>query len=156
MSDQDRRQFLKGLLGRLVQSAGVVVLASAAASRAHGEQTTNDNSQGDVRERADKLARNGRRAADGAEEPTQPVGFLNLSFGRPPVGIRPPIADWRNGGWDNGNIGGWRNRGGGNFRNGGWVNTGWPNGGLGGWRNGGVGGWTNGGWPNGGWRNVFF
>jgi hypothetical protein len=141
MGDQDRRHFLKGLLGRLVQSAGVVVLASAAASRVRGEQATNENSPGDVRERADQLARDGRRPADAAGGEAQPVNFLNLSLGRPPG--RP--GAWVNGGWPNGGLGGWRNAGLGGFRNVGWPNGGWPN-----------VGWVNGGWPNGGWRNVFF
>lgn len=129
MSELNRRQYLKKLLGQLVQTAGTVVLASAAASAASAQaQPTQEppkdkppqDQGGDIRDRADKLP----RPPEGETEADQfQVAFINTY--------------WRNYGWGNG------------WRNGGWRNGGWGNGwGNGGWRN---GGWRNG-WGNGGWR----
>lgn len=140
MSDLDRRQFLKGLLGAVVQGAGAVVLASATAKAARASSADADPTvepPKDLQDRADQLAMNWNRSEASAESASTESNveaneFLN-------VGWNP---GFRNGGWPNG---GWRN--------GGWGNGGWPNGGWrnGGWRN---GGWRNGGWRNGGWLNA--
>jgi hypothetical protein len=136
MSDLGRRQFLKSLLGTVVQGAGAVVLAGAsvrAARAAAAAPDTTDLPQDDLLKRADQLAMNWTRAEANSESMTaaEANGFLN-------VGWNP---GFRNGGWPNH---GWRN--------GGWFNGGWPNGSWrnGGWRN---GGWSNGAWRNGGWLN---
>src|SRR5262245_37013573 len=162
MSDFDRRQFLKGLLGKLVQAAGSVVVASAAvaAAKAQANQPAGtEPSPGDLQERADQLAANGNFPAEEAE--ARASEFLNGAFRNTPVGgfRNTPIGSFRNtpiGSFRNGPIGGFRNGPVGGFRNtpvGGFRNT--PVGGFGngGWPNGGWGGFGNGGWPNGVWRN---
>jgi hypothetical protein len=145
MSEHDRRQFLKGILGRLAQAAGTVVVASTAASsaRAQGYQPEEaETSREGVQERADRLAATGNFPAEaeaGAYE------FLNGAFRNTPLG-----------GFRNGPLGGFRNTPLGRFRNGplgGFRNTPLGSFGNGGWPNGGWGGFNNGGWPNGGWGN---
>ena len=146
MSDFDRRQFLKGILGKLVQATGTVVVASAAASTARAEGSHSagaEPSPEGVQERADRLAATVNFPAE-----AEANEFLNGSFRNTPLG-----------GFGNGPLGGFRNTPLGNFRNtpfgrfrntplGSFGNGGWPNGGWGGFRN---GGWPNGGWHNGGW-----
>ena len=129
MSDIDRRQLLKGVLGALVQAAGTVVLASTAGSTAaaQGAETPPE----DVQARADRLAACGDGEAAEANE------FLNAGFRNGFGGLG---GGFRNNAWRNGGLGGIGGIGGG-FRN-----NAWSNGGL-------VGGFRNGGWPNVGWRN---
>jgi hypothetical protein len=142
MSDFDRRQLLKEILGRLVQTAGIVVVASATpAARAQRHQSEEAGTPREgVQERADRLAASANGSTEaGANE------FLNGAFRNTPLG-----------GFGNAPLGGFRNTPLGSFRNaplGGFRNT--PLGvfGNGGWPNGGWGGFRNGGWPNVGWRN---
>jgi hypothetical protein len=138
MSDFDRRQFLKGVLGKLAQAAGTVVVASAAArGKAEGADTPPES----VQERADRLAATSDFLAEeaGANE------FLNGAFRNTPLGGfgNGPLGGFRNtplGAFRNGGLGGFRNTPLGAFGNGGWPNGVW-------------GGFRNGGWPNVGWRN---
>jgi hypothetical protein len=157
MSNLDRRQFLKSILGKLVQTAGTVVVASAAASLAKAQGNESEAATTppeDVRERADRLAATGN-VPDEAD-PAQlfrPGGFRNTPLGsfinRPLGSFRnTPIGAFRNTPVDafrNTPVDAFRNTPGGVFANGGWPNGGWPNGGW--------GGFHNGGWPNFGWRN---
>jgi hypothetical protein len=146
MSDTDRRQFLKSILGRLVQTAGAVVVASVAASTPRAQANQSDAAESpanDIQQRADQLAATGNVPAEETE--TVANEFLNGAFRNTPLG-----------GFGNGPRGGFRNTPLGNFRNtpvGGFRNT--PLGAFGnaGWPNGGWGGFNNGGWPNMGWRN---
>jgi hypothetical protein len=118
MSDSDRRQFLKGVLGTLVQAAGTVVLASTTAAKPEGTEASPE----DIQDRADRLA----CSADGATGEASNA-FLNYR----PV---PTFGGFlNNAGWPNGL--------GGLFRNTPWVNGPWTNGP---WRN----GWPNFGWRN--------
>lgn len=140
MSDLDRRQFLRGLLGAVVQGAGAVVIASASAKAARAVESEKDSNEPppkDLQDRADQLAMNWNRAEVSTESAVAESSAVANEFLN--VGWNP---GFRNGGWPNG---GWRN--------GGWHNGGWPNGA---WRNGGWhnGGWRNGGWRNGGWLNA--
>jgi hypothetical protein len=121
MSDSDRRQFLKGVLGTLVQAAGTVVLASTAASPAAAKPEGTATPPEDIQDRADRLASSGDSAAGKAAN-----AFLNYR----PV---PTFGGFLNGGWPNG-VGGL-------FRNAPWINGPWTNGP---WRN----GWPNFGWRN--------
>jgi hypothetical protein len=107
MSTQHRRQFLKDLLSALVQSAGAVVVACAAAPAAMAPAAA----PRDPQERADQLPP-AEEAADG----TYPVDFVNRAFRNG--------GGFRNGGFANG---GFRNGG---FRNGGFANSGFRNGGF--------------------------
>jgi hypothetical protein len=149
MSDFDRRRFLKGILGSLVQAAGAVVVASAAASKARAGGKELEGAEAppkDLQERADRLATSGNCTPEEPEGGAQAVSFLNGGFRNTPWGR-----------FRNTPLGGFRNTPLGNFRNtplGAFRNT--PLGsrwGNGGWPNGGWGGWHNGGWPNGVWRN---
>jgi hypothetical protein len=145
MSNSDRRQFLKSVLDKLVQAAGTVVVASAAASVARAQGRATDGSKvlpGDVKARADRLAATGTALPD-AESAT--FEFLNGAFRNTPIG-----------GFRNTPVGGFRNTPLGAFRNsplGAFRNTPLSTFGNGGWPNGVMGGFRNGGWPNGGWRN---
>jgi hypothetical protein len=161
MSDLDRRRFLKGVLGKLAQAAGPVVLASAVveSSKVRGHESTGDDApHNDIQDRADRLAAANRLPAEteaGAFE------FLNGGFRNAPLGgfrntplggfaNRPlssfrntPLSGFRNtplGTFANAPIGGFRNTPLSTFNNGGWPNGVW-------------GGFNNGGWPNVGWRN---
>jgi hypothetical protein len=138
MSDFDRRQFLKGILGKLVQAIGTVVVASATASlaRAQGRQSEEANPPPEgVQERADRLAATGKFPAEEAEAGANE--FLNGAFRNTPLGgfRNTPLGNFRNA-----PLGAFRNTPLGAFGNGGWPNGGW-------------GGFRNGGWPNGGWLN---
>src|SRR5262249_44116292 len=145
MSDIDRRHFLKGVLSSLVQTAGTVIVASAAvsAARAQGNDAEGaDPPPEDVQEAADRLAAANVAEAEAAAEPNE---FRNGAF------LNTPLGAFRNGA-----PGGFRNRPQGSFRNapvGGFRNTPWGAFGNGGWSNGGWGGFRNGGWPNGAWMN---
>jgi hypothetical protein len=149
MSDFDRRQFLKDILGKLVQTAGTVVVASATASMAmakgrQSEETTPSEGEG-VQKRAARLAANSNFSAEEAEAGTNAFEFLNGAFRNTPFGgfRNTPFGGFRNtplGGFRNGPLGGFRNTPLGAFGNGGWPNGYW-------------GGFQNGGWPNGLWRN---
>jgi hypothetical protein len=116
MSDLDRRQLLRRLLG--LAPAGVVVVARAVLQA--NAASAGAPPAGDVQERADRLT-----AAEPptAEDGREPVLFLN--------------SGWRNGGgWRNAgfNNTGWRNSVGwqnGNWKNGAWTNGAWKNGGWG-------------------------
>jgi hypothetical protein len=157
MSNSDRRQFLKGILGKLVQAAGTVVVASAAVStaRARGAQTEGAKTPPEgLQERADRLTATGNCPPEEVEGGEQAVAFLNGGFRNNPWGR------FRNnplGGFRNTPLGAFRNTPLGNFRNtplGAFRNT--PLGnvwGNGGWPNGGWGGFNNGSWPNFGWGN---
>jgi hypothetical protein len=146
MSDFDRRQFLKGILNKLAQTAGTIVMASAAASpaRAQGHQSEGaETPPENVRERADRLAATRNLPAEEAEAAANE--FLNGAFRNTPLGAfrNRPLGGFRNtplGSFRNGLGGGFRNTPLGVFGNGGWPNGGW-------------GGFHNGGWPNMGWRN---
>ena len=145
MSDFDRRQFLKGLLGQLVRATGTVVVASAAVSsvQARGERPAGNDAPADsLQARADRLAATCPGAGAQGE---QAVAFLNGAFRNTPLGAfrNTPVGGFRNhllGGFQNTPLGAFRNTPLGAFGNGGWPNGGW-------------GGFNNGGWPNVGWRN---
>ncbi len=144
MSDCNRRQFLTGLLGKLAQAAGSVVVVSAV-TKAHAQECQSEQTNtrpDDVRTRADRLAANGHvpDAADAAASE-----FLNGAFRNTPLGGfgNTPLGGFRNtplGGFRNNPLGAFRNTPLSTFANGGWPNGGW-------------GGFNNGGWPNMGWRN---
>jgi hypothetical protein len=148
MSDFDRRQFLKGILGKLVQAAGTVVVASAAVStaRARGDQSEGAETPPEgLQERANRLAATGNCTPEEVEGGVN-AAFLNGGFRNTPWGR------FRNtplGGFRNTPLGNFRNTPLGAFRNtplgSAWGNGGWPNGGW--------GGFNNGGWPNFGWGN---
>lgn len=148
MSDVNRRQFLKGLIGRLAQATGVVVIASASAATARTEEDQTekgDAAASDVQERADRLVANATSSAVDAEEAEAALEFLNGAFRNTPLGAfrNTPLTGFRNtplGAFRNTPVSGFRNTPLGSFGNGGW-----PNGIL--------GGFQNGGWPNGGWGN---
>src|SRR5262249_14146591 len=139
MSNFDRRQFLKGLLGKLAQAAGTVVVASAAVAAAKAQAGQPEGAATppkDIQERADQLAASCESPA--AEAPLSE--FLNGAFRNTPVGAfrNLPFGAFRNtpiGAFRNGPVGGFRNGPMGGFGNGGWPNGGW-------------GGFHNGGWPN--------
>jgi hypothetical protein len=148
MSNFDRRQFLKGVLSKLVQTAGTVVVASVAVStaKAHDNQAGEaEASLEDIQKRADRLAAAGNSAGEGpAAESNE---FLNGGFRNTPLGAfrNAPLGGFRNtplGAFRNAPLGGFRNTPLGAF-----GNSGWPNGGF--------GGFQNGGWPNVGWRNFW-
>jgi hypothetical protein len=149
MSNFERRQFLKGILDKLVQAAGAVVVASASLARAQGGQPGGtDAPREDVQERADRLAATCNSPAEDAG--ANAFAFLNGAFRNSPLGgfRNTPVGRFRNtplGAFRNSPLGRFRNTPLGSFGNGGW-----PNGGWGGFGN---GGWPNGGWPNGGWLN---
>src|SRR5262245_13517845 len=87
MSDFDRRQFLKGILGKLVQTAGTVVIASATASlaRAQGHQSEGDETPpDDIQERADRLAATHDFLAEETEAGANE--FRNGAFRNTPLG----------------------------------------------------------------------
>jgi hypothetical protein len=168
MSTFDRRQFLKGVLGKMAVAAGTVVVASAAApvAQGRGDRPGETNSGGkDVEERADRLVATGHFP----NEEMAAAEFLNGGFRNTPLGgfgngplggfRNTPLGGFRNtplGGFGNGPLGGFRNSPVAGFRNaplGGFRNT--PIGPFanGGWPNGGWGAFRNGGWPNHGWGN---
>lgn len=142
MSDFDRREFLKGLLGNLARAAGTVVVASAAVSTVRPEQPSEATPpEEDVKKRADRLADSCQLPA----EETVANAFLNGAFRNTPLGAfrNAPLGAFRNaplGAFRNTPIGAFRNTPIGSFGNGGWPNGVW-------------GGFQNGGWPNMGWRN---
>src|SRR5262249_44487058 len=133
--------FKDALLARLRESAGPVLLATAA--------FTTTTSDGDLTATPDPLGIQER--IEQIREDLAPLAEHG------PAGEGQDLASWLNGAWHNGGWrpgGGWRN-GGGLFPGGGWRP---PGGGLlpgGGWRNGGWQNlpWANGGWHNGGWFN---
>jgi rSAM-associated Gly-rich repeat protein len=102
MAHPDRRRFLKDLLGTLVQGAGTIVLASAAAAHALAQVASGQDT--DIQKRADELA-----GAAGANEEDLLVSFVNRAF-RNGYG-----GGFRNGGFRNAGFGG-------GFRNGGFAN----------------------------------
>src|SRR5262249_805173 len=133
-------------LQKLVQSAGTVVVASAAWSAAPAQANQEKPGQipaDDVKQRADRLA---AAVGDNAAEETEAAAeFLNGAFPNTPVGAfrNHPRGAFRNhplGSFRNGPVGGFRNQPFGVWGNGGWPNGAW-------------GGFGNGGWPNGVWRN---
>jgi hypothetical protein len=145
MSKLDRRQFVKDALGKLLQVAGTIVVASAAPivakAQGHESQSAQDPAE-DVQGRADRLAANGNCPGEDAAALNE---FLNGAFRNTPVGgfRNTPFGGFRNtplGGFRNTPLGGFRNTPLSTFGNGGWPNGGW-------------GGFHNGGWPNLGWRN---
>ncbi|MBL8797368.1 MAG: hypothetical protein JNM56_25930 [Planctomycetia bacterium] len=147
MSDLNRRELLKGILGKLAQATGTVVVASAALSLpgvqgqppVAGEQPVDD-----LLDRADRLSASHPAPSPEAEDACNT--FLNGGFRNTPLGA-----------FRNTPLGGFRNTPLGNFRNtpvGGFRNT--PLGSSfanGGWPNGTMSGFRNGGWPNMGWHN---
>jgi hypothetical protein len=162
MSNLDRRQFLKGILDRLAQVAGSVVVASATASMARAQAGQSDQAERpeDLQERADRLAAAANLSAEETEAAT--FEFRNGAFVNTPLGGfgNSPIGGFRNtplGAFRNTPLDTFRNRPLGAFRNGISDNM-FRNGPLGpfangGWRNNPWGGFQNGGWPNGGWQN---
>jgi hypothetical protein len=148
MSDFDRRHFLKGILSKLAQTAGSVVIVSVAVSSAKGTDRPNDaaeESAESIQDRANRLAAARTPGTEGEAETAAAANeFLN--------GFRnTPLGAFRNrpfGGFGNSPLGAFRNAPLGGFRNtplGAFANGGWPNGMW--------GGFNNGGWPNFGWRN---
>ncbi len=117
MTNSNRRQFLKGVLGALT---GTVVLASSTSSHAAtADQPTPEPQPGkpaDIQERAEQIA----NAAGTAEEEVLVRAFVNGGF-RNGIG-----GGFRNGGFANGGggfrNGGFRNGVGGGFRNGAFRN----------------------------------
>ncbi len=161
MSDTNRRQFLKGVLGKLALASGTTIVATTAASEAkphgllsNGTETPPDDFQG----RADRLAANGNPTGEATE--FEPAQFGRERFRNGGLGgfANGPLGGFRNtpiGTFRNGLLGGFRNTPLGTF-----ANSPWPNGPIGGFQNFGWpnGGWVNGGfqnfgWPNGIWRN---
>jgi hypothetical protein len=141
MSDFDRRQFLKSVLTTLAQTAGTVVVASAAASTATAQSRGEELPQEDIQERADRLAATWNfPGAESEAEAAQFGAFRNTPLGRFRNGILGGFRNTPLGGFRNTPLGGFRNTPLGGFGNGGWPNGGW-------------GGFGNGGWPNGGWNN---
>lgn len=146
MSDFDRRQFLRDILGKMAFAAGTVVVATTTskAARAQGDQPQEGEPNGQpIEERANQLARTGNSPSE-AEAAT--FEFLNGGFRNTPLGSfrNTPFGGFRNrplGSFQNAPLGAFRNTPLGPFANGGWPNGGW-------W-----GGFHNGGWPNMGWRN---
>ena len=115
MTEPQRRQFLKDLLGALAQGAGAVVLASAVPARAEAQAASGENE--DIQKRAEELAE-----AAGAEEEDLLVNFVNRAF-RNGYGGGFRNAGFRNGGVGGGfRNGGFRNGYGGGFRNGAFRN----------------------------------
>jgi rSAM-associated Gly-rich repeat protein len=109
MSTTNRREALRTLLTGALQAAGTVVLACSALPAALAQGNQGPPAEGDLQERADRLA---------SEENAPPEGYeLTGAF--------------RRGGFANGGGGG----GGGGFRRGGFANGG--GGGGGGFRRGG-------------------
>jgi hypothetical protein len=108
MSTMNRREVLRSLLTGALQTAGTVVLACSALP-AVAAQENQRPPEGDLQERADRLA---------SEE------------GAAPEGHEVPWGAFRRGGFANG-------AGGGAFRRGGFANGGYGGGGFrrGGWRN---------------------
>jgi hypothetical protein len=151
MSNTDRRQFLRGILDRLVQVAGTVVVASATASQTRAQAGQADGAElpAGIQERADQLAATANIPAEETEASNcefRNGGFVNTPLGSfrnggvqavPPIGVfrNLPVSTFRNT-----PLSTFRNSGFGPFANGGWPNVGW-------------GGFHNGGWPNGVWRN---
>jgi hypothetical protein len=147
MSNIERRQFLKGILGKLAQVAGAVVVASAAVSKVGAErpQSEGTDTPEDLQQRADRLAATANLSAEEVEGDPNTFAFLNGAFRNTPLGgfRNTPFGGFRNtplGRFRNSPIGAFRNTPIGSFGNGGWPNGGW-------------GGFHNGGWPNFGWRN---
>jgi len=102
MAHSNRRQFLKAVLGTLVQGTGTIVLASAATAQARSQVAGSQTS--DIQARAEHLAE-----AAGANEEALAVNFINRAFRNGYGGA------FRNGGFRNGGVGG-------GFRNGGFAN----------------------------------
>jgi hypothetical protein len=121
MSTMNRREVLRSLLTGALQTAGTVVLACSALPAAAAEGDQRPPAEGDLQERADRLA-----AEEGAASKGQDV----------------PWGGFRRGGFANG-------AGGGGFRRGGFANGG-AGGGFrrGGFANGGGGGFRNSGFRN--------
>jgi hypothetical protein len=150
MSNFDRRQFLKGVLGKLALATGTVVLASTAVPAAGAPEAQPGETETlpeDIQKRVDQLASGGSVTEEAEAEANE---FLNGAFRNTPLGgfRNTPLGGFRNtplGGFRNNPLGAFRNTPLGSFGNGGW-----PNGGWGGFHN---GGWPNGVWPNGGWLN---
>jgi rSAM-associated Gly-rich repeat protein len=115
MADSNRRQFLKDLLGTLVQGTGAIVLASAATARALADAT--DSQSTDIQQRAEGLA-----GAAGAREEELHVNFVNRAV-RAGYGGAFRNAGFRNAGYGGGfRNGGFANGYGGGFRNGAFRN----------------------------------
>jgi hypothetical protein len=141
MSDFDRRQFLKGILVKLAQAAGTVVVASAAVSTARAQGHKSEGAETEDFQK--RLAATGKFPAE--ETAADANEFLNGAFRNSPAGAfrNSPVGAFLNhpvGAFRNGPVGGFRNYPSGGFGNGGWPNGGW-------------GGFRNGGWPNHAWRN---
>lgn len=169
MSSIDRRQILKSLLGKLTQTAGTLVVASAAVECLENKLIATEENQPlqpeTLEERVNLVVENNLTAASETETSqflNGPLGgFGNGAFGGFRNGAfggfgNGPLGGFRNGafgGFTNSPLGGFRNSPIGGFKNtpmGSFTNGGWPNGGIGGF-----GGFRNGGWSNGfgGWRN---
>src|SRR5262245_37075650 len=111
MSDFDRRQFFKGILDKLVQVAGTVVVASATApmARAQGRESEGAEPPENLQERADRLAATANFPAEEAEATT--FEFLNGAFRNTPLGGfgNTPVGGFRNtplGAFNNAPLGG--------------------------------------------------
>src|SRR5262245_22193126 len=78
MSDFSRRQFLKGVLGAMLQAAGSVVLASAAAPAARGGERPDggESPPESPQQRADRLAAAGDFPAEAAAEAAEFRNFF--------------------------------------------------------------------------------
>ena len=109
MSTMNRREVLRSLLTGALQTAGTVVLACSALPAALAQASEGPPAEGDLQERADRLA---------SEEGAAPEGQEFVYYG-----------GFRRGGFANGGGGGGFRRGGfanggygGGFRRGGWGN----------------------------------
>jgi hypothetical protein len=138
MSQMDRRQSLKLLLGGLIQTAGTVVLAKTVLPAQAAASEVQQQAQKDLAQRADRIAEAQGACRDGTGQ--QPCAFAN-AFGN----------SFNNGGFNNGGGSG------GAFKNGGFANGGGAAAGAfrnGGFANGGGGGaFRNAGFANGAFRN---
>jgi hypothetical protein len=111
MSTMNRRDLLRSLLTGTLQTAGTVVLACSALPAVATLVTQSPPAEGDLQDRADRLAPEGCAAPRG-QEVAWAAGFRRGGFANGGGG-----GGFRRGGFANGGGGG-----GGGFRRGGWVN----------------------------------
>ena len=107
MSTMNRRELFRSVFGGALKAAGTVVLACSALPAVATLVTQSPPAEGDLQDRADRLAPE-KRAAPRGQEVAWAAGFRRGGFA--------------NGGGGGFRRGGFANGGGGGFRRGGWVN----------------------------------
>ena len=115
MSTMNRREILRSLLTGALQTAGTVVLACAALPAVAAQESQGPPAEGDLQERADRLASKKGAGAGGQEVAYYGGGFRRGGFANGGGGYGG--GGFRRGGFANGGYGG-----GGGFRRGGWGN----------------------------------